>query len=57
MFASALLDVVKSYVAGIDAARAGVRPQAIRQNSIWDSFIFATADTVPLGGNIDGFSG
>ena len=30
MFASALLDVVKSYVAGIDAARAVVRLQAIK---------------------------
>lgn len=46
MFASALLDVVKSNVAGIEAARAGVR-LAVRQKNRCDSFIFATEDDVP----------
>ena len=44
MFASGLLDVVKTYVGGIDAARAVVRLQAIKQNNIWDGFISATED-------------
>ena len=44
MFASVLLDNVKSYVAGIVAARAVVRLQAMKQNNIWDGFISATED-------------
>ncbi len=48
ILAPALLDVVKSNVAGIDAARAGVRLWAARQNGIWDTFISAAEDDVPL---------